>query len=55
MSETSFHYIFKYIIIGDSSVGKSNILLRYVYEKFNEEFQSTLGVEFTAKNLELNN
>ena len=55
MSENSFHYIFKYIIIGDSSVGKSNILLRYVYEKFNEEFQSTLGVEFSAKNLEINN
>ena len=55
MSETSFHYLFKYIIIGDSSVGKSNILLRYVYDKFNEEFQSTIGVEFAAKNLEINN
>ena len=54
MSESDFHYLFKYIIIGDSAVGKSNILLRYVYGKFNEEFQSTLGVEFAAKNLEIN-
>ena len=54
MSETNFHYLFKYIIIGDSAVGKSNILLRYVHGKFNEEFQSTLGVEFAAKNLEIN-
>ena len=55
MSEISFHYLFKYIIIGDSAVGKSNILLRYVHGKFNEEFQSTLGVEFAAKNIEINN
>ena len=54
MSETNNNYLFKYIIIGDSAVGKSNILLRYVHGKFNEEFQSTLGVEFAAKNLEIN-
>ena len=55
MSEPNFHYLFKYIIIGDSAVGKSNILLRYTKGEFNEEFQSTLGVEFAAKNLEINN
>ena len=53
MSETNFNYLLKYIIIGDSAVGKSNILTRYVYEKFNEEFQSTIGVEFGAKNLKI--
>ena len=51
----NFHFLLKYIIIGDSAVGKSNILTRYVYEKFNEEFQSTLGVEFAAKNAIINN
>ena len=55
MSETNFNYLLKYIIIGDSAVGKSNILTRYVYEKFNEEFQSTLGVEFAAKNAIIEN
>jgi len=49
-----FNYLFKYIIIGDSAVGKSNILLRYIHDKFNEEFQSTIGVEFGAKNLKIN-
>ena len=48
-----FNYLFKYIIIGDSAVGKSNILLRYIYDKFNEEFQSTIGVEFGAKNIKI--
>ena len=49
----NFNYLFKYIIIGDSSVGKSNILLRYIHDKFNEEFQSTIGVEFGAKNIKI--
>ena len=49
----NFNYLFKYIIIGDSAVGKSNILLRYIHDKFNEDFQSTIGVEFGAKNLKI--
>ena len=49
----NFHYLLKYIIIGDSSVGKSNILLRYSQDKFNDEYQATIGVEFGAKNIEL--
>ena len=55
MSEIDFNYLLKYIIIGDSAVGKSNILTQYVYEKFSEEFQSTLGVEFAAKNALIDN
>ena len=51
----NFDYMLKYIIIGDSGVGKSNILLKYIYGKFNEEFQSTIGVEFGAKNIEIKN
>ena len=54
MSNLSFNYLLKYIIIGDSSVGKSNILLRYVHNSFNPEFLTTIGVEFGAKNIEIN-
>ena len=49
----NFHYLLKYIIIGDSSVGKSNILMQYINGKFQEEFQTTIGVEFGAKNLDI--
>ena len=49
----NFLYLLKYIIIGDSAVGKSNILLRYIHDRFNEEFHSTIGVEFGAKNLDI--
>ena len=49
----SFLYLLKYIIIGDSAVGKSNMLLRYIHDRFNEEFHSTIGVEFGAKNIQI--
>ena len=50
----NFHYLLKYVIIGDSGVGKSNILLQYINEKFSDDFKATVGVEFGAKNIEIN-
>ena len=50
----NFHYLLKYVIIGDSGVGKSNILLRYINNTFSEEFKTTVGVEFGEKNIEIN-
>ncbi len=52
-SNLNFDYLLKFIIIGDSAVGKSNILLRYTNDKFSNEFQSTIGVEFGVKNLSI--
>jgi len=49
-----FHYLLKYVIVGDSAVGKSNILLRYIYNSFSEDFRTTIGVEFATKNIEIN-
>ena len=50
VEELDSDYIFKYIIIGDSGVGKSNLLLRYTSNTFNSSHIMTLGVEFAAKN-----
>ena len=47
----NFNYLLKFVIIGDSGVGKSNILLRYIYNSFSDEFKTTVGVEFGAKNI----
>ena len=44
-------HIFKVLIIGNSSVGKSNILLRYTENVFNESFLPTIGVDFKIKNV----
>ena len=41
--------IFKTLIIGDTNVGKSNLLLRYVKNDFSSEMKSTVGVEFGSK------
>ena len=51
MSGITYNYLLKFIIIGDPAVGKSNILLKYVHNKFVNEYQSTVGVEFGAKNI----
>ena len=51
----SYSYLLKYKIIGDSAVGKSNLLLRYAHEKFNEDYQATIGIEFGSKNIEIDN
>ena len=48
-----YDYLLKYIIIGEVAVGKSNILLQYIYGKFNTEYHNTVGVEFGAKNLKI--
>lgn len=41
-------YIFKYIIIGDPSVGKSCILNQFINNQFQDEYEITVGVEFGA-------
>lgn len=37
------------MLIGDSGVGKSSVLLRFADDKFNENFNSTIGVDFRFK------
>ena len=41
----------KFIILGDSGVGKTNLLLRYVGESFSENYIATLGIDFKMKNV----
>ena len=47
----NYNYLLKYIIIGESSVGKSNLLMKFANNKFTEDYQATIGVEFGAKNI----
>jgi len=49
-----YDYLLKYIIIGDAHVGKSNLLLRYANGEFRSDYQTTIGVEFAAKNVNIN-
>ena len=58
----NFHYLFKFIIVGDTSifkhciiflkdVGKSCLLLQYTDSKFREHEDITVGVEYGAKEI----
>lgn len=48
-AKTVYDYILKFIIVGDSSVGKSNILLRFTDNRFQSSHDLTIGVEFATK------
>lgn len=42
-------YVFKYIIVGDSCVGKSCFMLRFTDNRFRADHDVTIGVEFGSK------
>ena len=44
----------KILLIGDSSVGKTSILLKYIDDKFSDNYMSTIGVEYKIKSLTIN-
>ncbi len=48
-----FDLIFKIVLIGDSGVGKTNLLARYLKKEYKEETKATVGVEFGEKKYEL--
>src|SRR5687767_10274181 len=47
--------IIKIIIVGDSRVGKTNILRRISSNKFDADFETTIGVEFASKSRQIDN
>ena len=49
MNTQDFDYLFKVVIVGDSGVGKSNILLRFTENNFSFSFHPTIGVDFKIK------
>jgi len=46
-----YDYLFKVVLIGDSGVGKSNLLSRFTRNEFNLESKSTIGVEFATRSI----
>jgi len=51
---SNYQYIFKLILIGDSGVGKSCILQRYMKHSFEESYKCTIGVDFLMKSIVIN-
>ena len=53
LSNITYSYLFKVSLIGDSSTGKTSILLRFIDDYFSEDTKSTIGVDFKLVSLEL--
>ncbi|KAI0989206.1 hypothetical protein GJ496_001462 [Pomphorhynchus laevis] len=50
-SDQTFDYMFKILIIGNSSVGKTSFLFRYADDSFTNAFVSTVGIDFKVKTI----
>lgn len=51
---SNYDYLFKFIIIGDSGVGKSCLLLQFIENKIRQNHDVTIGVEFGVKTVQVN-
>jgi len=51
--QEKYDYLFKVVVIGDSGVGKSNLLSRFTRNEFNLESKSTIGVEFATRSVSI--
>lgn len=53
MSSSEFDLLYKILIIGDSAVGKSSILLQFSDQTFSDNYVSTIGVDFKIRTLDV--
>jgi len=52
-TQEEYDYLYKVVLIGDSGVGKSNLLSRFTRNEFNLETKSTIGVEFATRSIQI--
>jgi GTPase SAR1 family protein len=48
MSKRDYDFLFKLVLIGDTGVGKSCLLLRFADDAFTDSYISTIGVDFVS-------
>ncbi|XP_033733922.1 ras-related protein Rab-1A-like isoform X2 [Pecten maximus] len=53
MDNDHYDYLFKYLLIGDSGVGKSSLLLRFADDVFSDTYIYTIGVDFKIRTVEI--
>jgi len=52
MATPEYDYLFKLLLIGDSGVGKSCMLLRFADDTYTESYISTIGVDFKIRSVQ---
>lgn len=50
---SDYNFLFKYILLGDSNVGKSCIMSQFIEKKFHAILDPTIGVEFGSKKIQI--
>eukprot|EP01113_Clastostelium_recurvatum_P045589 TRINITY_DN784_c0_g1_i4.p1 TRINITY_DN784_c0_g1~~TRINITY_DN784_c0_g1_i4.p1 ORF type:complete len:212 (-),score=51.99 TRINITY_DN784_c0_g1_i4:263-898(-) len=55
MADVDYDYLYKVVLVGDSGVGKTSILTRYVHNEFNIDSKSTIGIDFATHALTMHN
>ncbi|XP_044958998.1 GTP-binding protein ypt1-like [Hordeum vulgare subsp. vulgare] len=53
MSTSEYDYLLKLLLIGDSSIGKSCLLLRFADNSYGGNYINTTGVDFKIRTVEL--
>lgn len=53
--DLKYKYVFKIIIIGNASVGKTSLFRRFVNNEFQEKIEATIGVDCSNKTIEIDN
>ena len=55
MDDDNYEMMFKVVLVGDSFVGKTNIMSKYLNNEFHEDSKATVGVEFGSKQFTIEN
>jgi len=50
-----YDYMLKLLLVGNSNVGKSSLLMRFADDEFTDEFRSTIGVDFKVRTIQFQN
>lgn len=48
-------YIYKYVVIGEAGVGKTSLVRQYVYNNYGDNYNTTIGVDFSCKSVFVEN
>ncbi len=55
MSQNRFDYSFKFILVGDTGVGKTSLISRFIDGSYYPNHEYTIGVEYGSKNIAIGN